>query len=414
MSQHTPARTRGEVIGRGGRWLAEWSLRIILILGALWLIDYLLGKIWVIVLPVLIATIMATVLWPISGWMQRHRVPPAVAALTTMVGGLIVLAAVIAGIVPSVMNQIGPLADRTVEGVNKVQDWLTGPPFNIRPEQINEAVHAITSKVQSSASTIAQGVFTGVSTAGSVVVTLLLIVVLVFFFIKDGPKFLPWMHRSTGGPASHHVEEVLQRMWSTLGGFIRTQALVAFIDALFIGVGLVIIGVPLAGVLAVITFFGGFIPIVGAFVAGALAVLVALVANGWTTALIVLALIIAVQQLEGNVLSPMLQSRSMDLHPVVVLLAVTAGGSLWGIVGAFLAVPVAAVVAVFVRYISEHVDAQVSPLPAAGGVGLPEASGTAGAGEPPPEDTDRSESAGAEEPRGSLVERFIRRSRGDG
>ncbi|WP_158726538.1 AI-2E family transporter [Tomitella fengzijianii] len=382
MPQHTPARTRGEVIGRGGRWLAEWSLRIILIFGALWLIDYLLGKIWVVVLPVLIATIMATVLWPISGWMQRHKVPPAVAALTTMVGGVVVLAGVIAGIVPSVMDQIGPLADRTVEGVTKVQEWLTGPPFNVRPEQMNEAVHAITSKVQSSASTIAQGVFSGVSTAGSVVVTLLLIVVLVFFFIKDGPKFLPWMHRSTGGPASHHVEEVLQRMWSTLGGFIRTQAVVAFIDALFIGIGLVIIGVPLAGVLAVITFFGGFIPIVGAFVAGALAVLVALVANGWTTALIVLALIVAVQQLEGNVLSPMLQSRSMDLHPVVVLLAVTAGGSLWGIVGAFLAVPVAAVVAVFVRYISEHVDAQVTPIPAGSGVSLPDASGTGDAGHP--------------------------------
>ncbi|QDQ97162.1 AI-2E family transporter [Tomitella fengzijianii] len=411
MSQHTPARTRGEVIGRGGRWLAEWSLRIILIFGALWLIDYLLGKIWVVVLPVLIATIMATVLWPISGWMQRHKVPPAVAALTTMVGGVVVLAGVIAGIVPSVMDQIGPLADRTVEGVTKVQEWLTGSPFNVRPEQMNEAVHAITSKVQSSAATIAQGVFSGVSTAGSVVVTLLLIVVLVFFFIKDGPKFLPWMHRSTGGPASHHVEEVLQRMWSTLGGFIRTQAVVAFIDALFIGVGLVIIGVPLAGVLAVITFFGGFIPIVGAFVAGALAVLVALVANGWTTALIVLALIVAVQQLEGNVLSPMLQSRSMDLHPVVVLLAVTAGGSLWGIVGAFLAVPVAAVVAVFVRYISEHVDAQVTPIPAGSGVSLPDASGTGDAGNPaaelPSGESDVAEPSDA----GSPLTRWFRRRR---
>ena len=131
----------------------------------------------------------------------------------------------------------------------------------------------------------------------------------------------------------------------------------SFIDAFFIGLGLVILGVPLALVLAVLTFFGGFIPIVGAFVAGALAVLVALVANGLTTALIVLAIIIAVQQIEGNLLQPLLQSRTMKLHAVVVLLAVTAGASLYGIPGAFLAVPVAAVAAVLVRYLGEQLDA---------------------------------------------------------
>ena len=128
-------------------------------------------------------------------------------------------------------------------------------------------------------------------------------------------------------------------MWNTLGGFIRTQALVSFIDAFFIGAGLLIPQVPLAGVLTVITFMGGFIPIVGAFVAGALAVLIALVTNGMTTALIVLGIILAVQQLEGNVLQPWLQAKSMDLHAVVVLLAVTLGGTLFGITGAFLAVP---------------------------------------------------------------------------
>lgn len=387
MPQSTPARNRGEVIGRGGRWLAEWSLRLLLILGALWVLKILLSKAWVVVLPVLIATILATVLWPVSGWMQRRKVPPAAAAALTMLVAFGLLAGVIALIVPSIMDQIGPLADRASEGITKVQDWLTGPPLNVDPEQINEAFHALTGKLQSSASTVAQGVFTGVSTAGEMVVTLLLIVVLVFFFIKDGPKFLPWMHRSTGGPASLHLEEVLRRMWSTLGGFIRTQAVVAFIDAFFIGIGLVILGVPLAGVLAVITFFGGFVPIVGAFVAGALAVLVALVANGVTKALIVLALILVVQQLEGNVLSPLLQSRSMDLHPVVVLLAVTAGGSLWGIVGAFLAVPVASVIAVFLRYLNEQINSRVES---------PESAG-AGGGSPGEDDDPRSDRAGDSE-----------------
>ncbi len=211
-------------------------------------------------------------------------------------------------------------------------------------------------KVQESGATIASGVFTGVSTAGSLLVTIGLVLVLVFFFIKDGPRFIPWVHAVGGGRAGRHLEEVLIRMWNTLGGFIRTQALVSFIDAFFIGLGLVILGVPLAPVLAILTFIGGFIPIVGAFVAGALAVLVALVANGLTTAIIVLVIIIAVQQLEGNVLQPVLQSRSMHLHAVVVLLAVTAGSSLFGIIGAFLAVPVAAVAAVVLRYVGEQID----------------------------------------------------------
>ena len=141
----------------------------------------------------------------------------------------------------------------------------------------------------------------------------------------------------------------------------------SLIDAVFIGAGLLILGVPLAPVLAILTFIGGFIPIVGAFVAGALAVLVALVANGLTTAIIVLIIILAVQQIEGNVLQPVLQSKSMKLHAVIVLLAVAAGSSLYGIVGAFLAVPVAAVAAVVIRYIGEQIDERASdnePMPA--------------------------------------------------
>jgi putative heme transporter len=129
---------------------------------------------------------------------------------------------------------------------------------------------------------------------------------------------------------------------------------VALIDAVLIGVGLVIVGVPLAVPLAVITFLGGFVPIVGAFVAGALAVLVALVSDGFTAALIVLAIVVAVQQIEGNVLQPVLQSRSLKLHAAVVLLAVTAGSTLYGIAGAFLAVPVVAAAAVVLRYLGEQ------------------------------------------------------------
>ncbi|QCQ90201.1 AI-2E family transporter [Rhodococcus sp. SGAir0479] len=349
-------RDRGEVIGAGGLWLAKWSLCLAAIaLGAV-VVGWILEKLWVVVLPVLLAIVVSTVLWPPTRALTKRGVPPAGAASITLFVALALFGGVIALIVPSVVDQAPELANKATEGIQQVQDWLKGPPINLQDDQIDTAIHALTSKLQESGTAIASGVFSGVTTAGSMIVTLGLVLVLAFFFIKDGPRFVPWMHEVGGGRAGRHLEAVLTRMWETLGGFIRTQALVSLIDAVFIGAGLLILGVPLAPVLAIITFIGGFVPIVGAFVAGALAVLVALVANGLTTALIVLAIIIAVQQIEGNVLQPVLQSKSMNLHAVVVLLAVTAGSSLYGIVGAFLAVPVAAVAAVVIRYLGEQID----------------------------------------------------------
>ncbi|WP_225443385.1 AI-2E family transporter [Lolliginicoccus lacisalsi] len=361
MTAHEPNRAtttenppdRGTLIGIGGGWLATWSLRIILIAAAAWVLGWIVGEFWVILLPISLALIITTVLWPITALLRRAYLPPALAALVTMLGAIGAFVGVIALIVPSVISQAPELANQASGGVREIQAWLQGPPLNLREEQFTDFINTVVTGIQDSSSAIASGVFTGVGAVTSVMITLVLTLVLSFFFIKDGPGFLPWMSRVTGSPAARHVEEVLFRQWRTLSGFIRTQAIVSFVDAAFIGLGLVILGVPLAGPLVIITFVAGFIPIVGAFVAGALAVLVALVANGWITALILLGIIILVQQLEGNVLQPVLQSRSMNLHPVIVLLSVTAGSTLFGIIGAFLAVPVAAMVAVLVRYIDE-------------------------------------------------------------
>jgi len=245
-----------------------------------------------------------------------------------------------------------------------VQDWLRGPPLNIRDEQLDGVLDQLSSTLQDRGDQIASGVFSGVSAVGSLLVTLVLVLVLTFFFIKDGPRFLPFVRRNTGRTAGRHLTEVLTRAWNTLGGYIRAQAIVSFVDAVLIGLALVILGVPLAWALAVITFIAGFIPIVGAFTAGALAVLIALVANGFTTAIIVLVVIIAVQQIEGNVLQPILQSRAMNLHPGVILLGVAAGSTLFGIIGAFLAVPILAVVAVVIRYINEQIDLRTGDVTA--------------------------------------------------
>ncbi|MFC8381134.1 AI-2E family transporter [Nocardia sp. NPDC057272] len=351
-----PSRDRGDVIGGGILWLAKWSLCVVAIAAGAWVLGTITARLWVVLLPVALAIVVTTILWPLTRWLTRRKLAPALAASITLLGFVALLAGVVALIVPSVADQAPQLADKATDGVNQVRDWIQGPPLRIRDEQLDSAVEAIVGRLQSSGAQIANGVFTGVSTATSVLITVFLVLVLVFFFLKDGPRFLPWMHQVFGNRSGRHVEAILERVWATLGGFIRTQAIVSMVDAVLIGASLFILDVPLALVLSVITFIGGFIPMVGAFVAGALAVLVALVGNGLTTALIVLGIVIAVQQLEGNVLQPVLQSRSMELHAVIVLLAVTAGGSLYGITGAFLAVPVVAMIAVIIRYIGEQID----------------------------------------------------------
>ncbi|HZG91751.1 MAG TPA: AI-2E family transporter [Pseudonocardia sp.] len=355
-----PRRGRGTAIGEGVTWAARWSLRIVLVAAGLWVLAWVVGQLWSIVLPLVLATILATVLWPPTRWLRKRRFPPAAAAGTVLLLGLLVLAGMVALITTSILGSIDEIATSAGGGIEAIQDWLSGPPLNLQQTQLEAALQTATQQLQTSISTISTGVLTGVAGVASGVITGLLTLVIAFFLIKDGPRFLPWLSTVVGPGVGGHVSEVMRRVWKTLGGFIRTQAVVSLVDAVLIGAGLFFLGVPLALPLAVLTFLGGFVPIVGAIVAGALGVLVALVSNGFTTALIVLAIIIVVQQLEGNVLQPMLQSRSLGLHAVVVLLAVTAGGTLFGIPGAFLAVPVAATAAVVLRYLSDRVDARVA------------------------------------------------------
>lgn len=356
---------RAVLIGLGGRWLTDWALRLAIVIMACWLLSKIIGYLWVGILPILLALILSTVLWPPVKYMRKIKVPWSLAALLSILLAFGLVAGIIAAITPSIVDQAPRLFDSASKGIREIQDWIQGPPLNVQDEQMNSAINELTSVLQTRGDEIANGVLTGVSAFSSILVTLVLTIVLTFFFIKDGVKFLPWLRRIVGRNAGRHLTEVLTRSWVTLSAFIRTQAIVSFVDAFFIGLGLMILGVPLAWALAIITFLAGFIPIVGAFTAGALAVLVALVSNGLTTALIVLVLVIAVQQLEGNVLQPVLQSRSMNLHPVVVLLGVAAGGGLFGIIGAFLAVPVAAVVAVVLRYLGEQIDLRTGDRSAA-------------------------------------------------
>jgi predicted PurR-regulated permease PerM len=255
-----------------------------------------------------------------------------------------------------VVDQVETLAEQVGGGLQDVQEWLQGPPFNIGEDQIGDTIDNAINELQGRAGDIAGYAATGATAIGNGLINLVLALVLVFFFLKDGPRWVPWLSAQTGPRAARHVAALSYKTWATLSEFIRQQALVGFIDAFFIGLGLWILGVPLVIPLAVLTFFGGFVPIIGAFVAGAFAVLIALVSNGFTTALIVLAIVLVVQQIEGNVLQPIIQGRGFNLHAAIVILAVTAGSSLAGIIGAFLSVPVAALIAVIYRYVRDELD----------------------------------------------------------
>lgn len=353
---------RGMVIGRGLRWTSSWALRGLLIFAALWVSLKIIGLFWSALLPVFLALTVSTVLWPPVRWLRQNGFRPAAAAATVLLSSMAVVSSIFALMAPSVSSQVPQLTKNSIDGVRKVQEWLQGPPFNVQPDQIDNAVKAVTDKLQTSGDKIASGVFSGVSVASEILVTLVVAAILTFLMLKDGPNFLPWLRSVAGRGAGAHLTELLSRVWQTLSGFIRTQAIVSAVDATFIGIGLIVLRVPLAIPLAIITFFGGFIPIVGAFVAGSLAVLVALVTKSVTTALLVLLIVVLVQQIEGHVLQPLLQSRSMSLHPALILLGIALGGQLFGIVGAFFAVPVAATVAVTLRYLGEQIDLRTGDL----------------------------------------------------
>ena len=351
-----PGDGRGPKVRRALRTMATTSAQLLLVLASLYVLFYVLGRFWVILLPIVLGLLIATVLWPPTRFLRKHGWPPALAAVVVLLAFLAIFGGIIAVIAPQVADQVTELADAATAGLQDVQEWVQGPPLNLGEDQVGNAVDSVIDSIQSNAQNIASYAVSGVSAVGNGLINLVLALVLVFFFLKDGPRWVPWLSAQTGPKAGRHVAALSYKTWDTLSEFIRQQALVGFIDAFFIGVGLWILDVPLVLPLAVLTFFGAFIPIIGAFIAGAFAVLIALVDQGITTALIVLVIVLVVQQIEGNVLQPIIQGRGLNLHAAVVILAVTAGSSLAGIIGAFLAVPVAALIAVVYRYVRDELD----------------------------------------------------------
>ena len=351
----SPAKT-----GAALRTASIVSVQLLAVLVMIGVVLWLLGLFWSAVWPLVLALLLTTLTWPPVRFLRRHGWRPAFAATLVTLVALFVAAGTLVLIVVPVASQSDELVTGVTDGIQNAREWAAGPPLNLGDDQVTQAVDAAVSRIQDSVGSILTTTLSGVSTILNGVVTAVLAVFLMFFFLKDGPRFLPWLSAQLPGRLGDDVPIVAERSWDTLGRFVRSQAFVGLLDAVCIGLGLWWVGVPLVLPLAVLTFVSAFIPIVGAFAAGFVAVLIALVFNGLTDALIVLAIIVAVQQLEGNVFSPMIQSKGLGLPAAVVLLAVTLGGSLAGVVGSLLAVPVAALISVLWGYLREQLS---DPVP---------------------------------------------------
>ena len=319
---------------------------LVLVLGLAGVI-YAMTRLYLVTLPIILALILSTLCVPPARRLERRGVPRLIAATIVVVGGIGTLLGVIALMAPSFIAQVQQLQPTVITAIDQVLTWLEEGPIGYDRAQVEELYSSLLDSVEGAIGTIASSVGSIALAVVEGITALVLAIVLLFFFVKDGEQLVAWFvsrtplhHRDTARAAG-------TRGWVALSGFVRGTAAVALIDAVGIGIGLAIVGVDLVLPLAVLVFFGGFVPVIGAFLTGLLAVAVALAQpdGGLTMALIVAAIVLAVQQIESNVLQPTIMRRAVALHPVVILGVLTAGAVLIGIVGAFLAVPVAAVIA---------------------------------------------------------------------
>ncbi|WP_431778255.1 AI-2E family transporter [Microbacterium aurantiacum] len=337
-ASHTPWRQWSDGFGI----LATRALQVILVVAVAAGIIFAIQQLTLVTIPVTIALILACAFAPVMNWMRARGVPSLLATILALLAIVLLLTGVGWLIVWAVRDQWDDLYAQAQDGLTSLIAWVEQLPFAPTQDQLDEWLNTLTDFVTSAQ--FGSGALAGVSAVASFFTGLVLMVVTLFFFLKDGPQLWEFLLRPFRGERYERGRRIGDKTVTVLGSYVRGTATVAFVDAVGILIGLLILDVPLAVPLAVLVFLLAFIPIVGATLAGTLAALVALVANGWVIALVVVGVVVLVNQLEGNFLQPVLMSRAMKLHAFVVLIALTVGTVLGGIVGAVLAVPITAAV----------------------------------------------------------------------
>jgi predicted PurR-regulated permease PerM len=349
-------------VPNGLRTAAAWSWRLIVVIAGFYVLLYAAAYVAVVVVPVIVALMLAALLQPGSAYLVRHGWPRAAAAFTMLIVGLGVVAGIITLVVERFSAGFTDLAEQVSEGLGQVQSFVVRT-FPITRGQLEDAVGQFQQTLVDNKDTLASGALTTAATVGEVITGFFLALFTLFFFLKDGRSIWLWMVGLFPRDSRAYLDEAARRAWRTLVSYVRATAAVALIDAIGIGIGLAVLGVPLVIPLAALVFLGAFIPILGSFLAGSVAVLVALVSKGPITALIALAVVILVMQIEGHILQPLLLGRAVRVHPLAVVLSIAAGLLIGGIFGALIAVPIVACANVAGTYLSRRHDGPRPPEP---------------------------------------------------
>lgn len=338
----------------GMRVAAEAGWRLLVLAGTLWVLMKAISAVQLVVLAFVAALLITALLQPTVARLRRLGLPRGLATAVTAILGFVIMGLVGWFVVWQVLDNLDNLADRVKDGIEELKRWLLDSPFHVTEQQINDIAKNLSDTIGTNTEEITSAGLQGVTVMVEVLTGILLTMFSTLFLLYDGKRIWQWTLKLVPAHARPGVAGAGPRAWRTLTAYVRGTVVVALIDAIFIGLGVYFLDVPLAVPLAVFIFLFSFIPLVGAVVSGALAVVVALVTQGVFTALMVLVVVLAVQQLEGHVLQPFILGRAVRVHPLAVVLAVAAGGLTAGIGGAVVAVPLVAVTNTVVGYLRAY------------------------------------------------------------
>ena len=324
------------------RKAAAWAWRLLVILAAVVALLWAFKRLELIFVPVALAIILAALLLPAVDFLARRGAPRGGAVALVLLSGIAVVGGILTFVITQFIEGVPALAKQVTASIEGVSGWLQHGPLDISPEQIDQVRKSALEALQNNQAKLTSGALSTASTVTEIVTGALLVLFTLIFVLHGGRNIFAFVTKIFPDNVREQVRDAGRAGFRSLIGYVRATFLVALVDAVGIGLGLAFMGVPLALPLASLVFLGAFIPLVGAVIAGFLAVVVALIAKGWIFALITLGLIILVQQLEGHVLQPLVMGRAVSIHPLAIVLAIAGGGVLAGIVGALLAVPVVA------------------------------------------------------------------------
>lgn len=357
-----PVRAEDE-LPLGVRVAAAWSWRLLLIALAVAALVWAIVQVRIIVIPLFVAILLTALLAPIVDWCVRRRLPRAVGVIAALTVFGLALWLLIGLIVSQLRNGFGDFSKRSVIVWHDILDWVAHNNLGIPADQLREIVDQAWKLLETNQGTLWTGALGVATTATQVITGTLLVVFSLIFLLIDGKRIWFWVLGFLPASAHAPVDTAGRAGWASVGQYVRVQILVAFVDAVGIGLGAALLGVPLPVPIAILVFLGSFIPFLGAIVTGLLAAFIALVYNGPVNALAMLGVVVLVNQVEGHLLQPLVMGNAVRVHPLGVVLAVTTGTLLAGIPGALFAVPLAAAANAIVNVLTKRAwDPDVEPV----------------------------------------------------